>query len=274
MAIIDELGRGTSTRDGLAIALAIAEALVESRALIWFATHFRDLSQIMAERNGVVNLHLAVDMSGHDRMEMLYQIANGTVQEKRYGLKLARVVPLPPDVIPHAETVALALERQVERKHKRSAGVVLARRRKLLLNLKEHLLQARDGVMNDETMKGWLKDLQREFVVRMTALDEESRAIQAGESDGEDEEMEQEAPTEGSVQDTTETAPSTWSGHHSEQTQTVESQRQPTPAVWRDANGVEIVDATEMDDSFSVHTTAGSTSRIITTATTDITVVL
>lgn len=62
MAIIDELGRGTSTRDGLAIALAIAEALVESRALVWFATHFRDLATIMAERNGVISLHLAVEV--------------------------------------------------------------------------------------------------------------------------------------------------------------------------------------------------------------------
>ena len=45
MAIIDELGRGTSTRDGLAIALSIAEALVESRAMVWFATHFRELGE-------------------------------------------------------------------------------------------------------------------------------------------------------------------------------------------------------------------------------------
>ncbi len=43
LAIIDELGRGTSTRDGLAIALSIAEALVESKALVWFATHFQEL---------------------------------------------------------------------------------------------------------------------------------------------------------------------------------------------------------------------------------------
>ena len=43
LAIIDELGRGTSTRDGLAIALSIAEALVDSKALVWFATHFREL---------------------------------------------------------------------------------------------------------------------------------------------------------------------------------------------------------------------------------------
>jgi DNA mismatch repair protein MSH4 len=47
LAIIDELGRGTSTRDGLAIALSIAEALVESKALIWFATHFRELGKFL-----------------------------------------------------------------------------------------------------------------------------------------------------------------------------------------------------------------------------------
>jgi DNA mismatch repair protein MSH4 len=45
LAIIDELGRGTSTRDGLAIALSIAEALVNSKAFIWFATHFKELGK-------------------------------------------------------------------------------------------------------------------------------------------------------------------------------------------------------------------------------------
>ena len=60
IVIIDELGRGTSTRDGLCIAIAVAEALVASGAFVWFATHFRDLPKILAERNGVVNLHLSV----------------------------------------------------------------------------------------------------------------------------------------------------------------------------------------------------------------------
>jgi DNA mismatch repair protein MSH4 len=81
-AIVDELGRGTSTQDGLTIAIAIAEALIDSKvrqwclvfpskaanicfplqALVWFATHFRDLATVLAERNGVVNLHLAVEV--------------------------------------------------------------------------------------------------------------------------------------------------------------------------------------------------------------------
>ncbi len=45
LAIIDELGRGTSTRDGLAIALAISEALIQSNSLVWFATHFQQLGK-------------------------------------------------------------------------------------------------------------------------------------------------------------------------------------------------------------------------------------
>lgn len=45
--IIDELGRGTSTRDGLAIALSIAEALVVSQAFVWFTTHFGELGTLI-----------------------------------------------------------------------------------------------------------------------------------------------------------------------------------------------------------------------------------
>jgi DNA mismatch repair protein MSH4 len=179
MAIIDELGRGTSTRDGLAIAIAIAEALVKSRALVWFATHFRDLASIMAERNGVVNLHLAVDMSDQSRMEMLYRIANGAEKEEHYGLKLARVVPLPADIIEHAEQVAMTLEEQSKKKPGNSLGIITARRRKLMLNLKEHLCQAKTSKMDEETLKGWLKELQREFVLQMVALDEEEENIGA-----------------------------------------------------------------------------------------------
>ncbi|EME80300.1 uncharacterized protein MYCFIDRAFT_189891 [Pseudocercospora fijiensis CIRAD86] len=174
MAIIDELGRGTSTRDGLSIAIAIAEALVSSRALVWFATHFRDLAQILSERSGVVNLHLSVDISDAS-MNMLYTIASGAEKEEHYGLKISKLVPLPRDVVEVAERVSTALERIG--KSRKAGGnfvsVLKARRRKLLLNLKEHLIQAKEGVMSEENLRVWLQDLQREFVVGMGRLDEE-----------------------------------------------------------------------------------------------------
>lgn len=192
MVIIDELGRGTSTRDGLAIAIAIAEALIESRALVWFVTHFRDLASIMAERNGVVNHHLAVDMSESETMHMLYRIAPGAEQQDHYGLELAKVVPLPADVLAHAYEVSKTLELQMKNKKKTSLAIIHSRRRKLILNLKEHLIQAKNGAMDDVALTAWLKALQKEFVIRMTAIDEQARLAEMDEQsehDAEDAEI-------------------------------------------------------------------------------------
>lgn len=181
MVIIDELGRGTSTRDGLAIAIAIAEALVESRALVWFATHFRELAKILSERNGVVNMHLAVDMSEADKMTMLYRLDQGVVTEEHYGLRLAQVLPLPPDVFEYANKVARKLEEQNKERQKASLAVIHARKRKLVLNLKEQLIQAYNGNMDGEVLRDWLKQLQRELVVRMAAIDNEAAEARARE---------------------------------------------------------------------------------------------
>ena len=174
LVIIDELGRGTSTRDGIAIAIAIAEALVESRALVWFATHFRDLANIMAERNGVVNLHLKVEMGEADKMKMLYKISDGCVKEEHYGLALAKVLALPPKVIEIAEEVSRTLRRKSEKRKKNSKIIALARRRKVVLSLREQLVQAHEGNMKGEVLASWLKKLQDEFVKRMSAIEEEA----------------------------------------------------------------------------------------------------
>ncbi|KAJ4312218.1 MutS protein msh4 [Neodidymelliopsis sp. IMI 364377] len=188
LAIVDELGRGTSTRDGLAIALAIAEALVSSKALVWFATHFKDLATIMHERAGVLNLHLAVDMPNEQSMTMLYRIAQGVIQESHYGLALARVVPLPPGLVDHAAAVTQKLERHRLRKKKTSGIVLKEKRRKLILNLKEHLMQAHTGVLEGEVLSAWLSELQKEFVNRMTALEAEA-ASTSQETDDKDDDM-------------------------------------------------------------------------------------
>ena len=196
MVIVDELGRGTSTRDGLSIAIAIAEALVESGAFVWFATHFRDLAKILAERSGVVNFHLSVDMSRANRMKMLYKVAQGAVQEEHYGLALARVVNLPPNVLQVAEQVSKKLTSNIERRKKNSRTRALARRRKLILSLREQLLQAYEGNMNGMVLVTWLKKLQDEFVNRMAAIDADAAAAKDESGDESDIEMEVEAASE------------------------------------------------------------------------------
>jgi DNA mismatch repair protein MSH4 len=182
MVIIDELGRGTSTRDGLAIAIAVSEALIDSKAFVWFTTHFRDLATILAERNGVLNLHLAVEMGEENRMTMLYKIAQGSVQEKHYGIALARVLNLPPLVLQIAEEVSNAITLNVERRKKTSKTILIARRRKLLLSLKEQLFQTYEGKIQGVALLGWLKKLQEEFVIRMDAINAEIAAIEGQES--------------------------------------------------------------------------------------------
>lgn len=174
MVIIDELGRGTSTRDGLSIAIAIAEALIESRALVWFATHFRELAHILSERSGVVNYHLAVEMSAaKDKMRMLYTVSNGCVQESGYGLAMAKVAGFPADVMEVAEEVSSTLARNTERQKRNSKTLALARRRKLILGLREQLKQGQEGNLQGRVLGMWLSKLQDEFVRRMAAIDEE-----------------------------------------------------------------------------------------------------
>jgi DNA mismatch repair protein MSH4 len=174
LVIVDELGRGTSTQDGLCIAIAIAEAFVDSGATVWFVTHFHDLAKFLVERPGVVNMHLAVDMKEADRMRMLYKIKQGIVKEEHYGIALAKVIDLPPQVIEVAEQVSQKIRQKSEEKKKTSSTVLEARRRKLIFGVRDQLRQVKESTMDGEVLRSYLKALQTDFVVRMSALEDEA----------------------------------------------------------------------------------------------------
>lgn len=135
----------------------------------------------MSERVGVVNLHLTVDMSEDNTMTMMYKIAAGFVQEQHYGIALARVVDLPPQVLEVAERVSKALDAQAAAKKQSSKAFALIRRRKLVLGLKETLNQAASGSMEGKALLSWLRRLQEEFIRRMDQIDDD-----VGSSDAED----------------------------------------------------------------------------------------
>lgn len=187
MVIIDELGRGTSTTDGLAIAIAIAEALIGSHSLVWFVTHFRDLAVVLGERSGVVNLHLAAEISisnNASQMTMLYKIAEGPVTDRFYGLALAKLVDLPPDVLDVAQKVSERLDEIAQQRHSSSKRLGIARKWNLILSLREQLFQARNGTIQGDALRKWLKKLQDDFLLRIAAVDEDFTSDLEGSDDG------------------------------------------------------------------------------------------
>lgn len=176
MVIIDELGRGTSTRDGLAIAIAMAEALIESKAFVWFATHFLDLTRVLANRPGVLNLHLASDCSmgdnGVPHITMRYKTERGPESDEQdYGINLAKAIGLPRTMIRKAEEFVRYSRQLKDAARQNSESQKLLRRRQLILDLHEALKQAKvDGA--EDALPGYLKQLQHEFVTQMAEIEE------------------------------------------------------------------------------------------------------
>ena len=184
LAIIDELGRGTSTRDGLSIAIAISEALIESRAIVWFATHFIELAKILGERPGVATLHLATEAPDPATVRMLYRVASGPEMMPSYGLMLARTLPLPTSMLTRATEVSKQLQQQKTRDQAASKTLLIQKRRRLVLELREHLSQAQQGRLEGVTLSAWLKELQKEFIKRMDKLEQEFARLNTTAEDG------------------------------------------------------------------------------------------
>ena len=140
----------------------------------------------MSERVGVVNLHLVVDMSYENTMTALYKVGQGFVREQHYGMALARVVGLPSQVLEVAERVSQTLDSQAAAKKKSSKAFALAKRRKLVLSLRETLKQAESSPMDNKVLLNWLRKLQEEFVRKMEKLDSDSRSNTEGSAEEEE----------------------------------------------------------------------------------------
>ena len=113
LVILDEIGRGTSTFDGLAIAWAVTEDVVSrvgSRCL--FATHYHQLVGLEAEMEGLVNVHVQVAQSG-DELKFLYTVGDGPCDDS-YGVQVAALAGLPAHVVERARDLLLFLESQAE----------------------------------------------------------------------------------------------------------------------------------------------------------------
>jgi DNA mismatch repair protein MutS len=109
LLLLDEVGRGTSTFDGLAIAWAVAEYLHDStRAKVLFATHFHELTELARGRPRVKNLSMAVREWGGEVI-FLRRVVEG-VASRSYGIEVARLAGLPPTIIARARQILNNLE--------------------------------------------------------------------------------------------------------------------------------------------------------------------
>lgn len=111
LIILDEIGRGTATYDGLSIAWAVAEHLVkhtEFNPKTLFATHYHELTQLQDDFSGLVNLHVGVKEQGED-IVFLHKILPGCA-DRSYGIQVARLAGLPQELLLRAKTLLQELE--------------------------------------------------------------------------------------------------------------------------------------------------------------------
>ncbi|HEY3600985.1 MAG TPA: DNA mismatch repair protein MutS [Chthoniobacterales bacterium] len=109
LVILDEIGRGTSTFDGLSIAWSVAEFLHDKiKARTLFATHYHELTKLAAERSGVANFNVAV-REWNEQIIFLRKIIPGGA-DKSYGIQVARLAGLPNEILNRAKDILSHLE--------------------------------------------------------------------------------------------------------------------------------------------------------------------
>ena len=110
LVILDEIGRGTSTFDGLSIAWSVAEFLHDKiKARTLFATHYHELTKLAEERGGVCNFNVAV-REWNDQIIFLRKIVPGGA-DKSYGIQVARLAGLPKEILDRAKEILAHLEK-------------------------------------------------------------------------------------------------------------------------------------------------------------------
>ena len=120
--ILDEVGRGTSTYDGLAIAWAVVEAIHEdNRCRCLFATHYHELTRL-AERCDALSLHHVRAREWKGDLVLLHEVSEGPA-DRSYGLAVARLAGMPPATVKRAQAVLSKLEAGREKTGGLAAGL-------------------------------------------------------------------------------------------------------------------------------------------------------
>jgi DNA mismatch repair protein MutS len=166
LVILDEIGRGTSTYDGLSIAWAVAEALHDRNAKgvrTLFATHYHELTELVATKERVKNFNIAVK-EWNDQIIFLRKLVPGGTS-RSYGIQVARLAGLPSAVIERAREILDNLEGR--EMGEGGVPLVASTRRK---KEKEEILQLHLFGVQDHRLKRWIQKLDISSMTPLEAL--------------------------------------------------------------------------------------------------------
>jgi DNA mismatch repair protein MutS len=112
LVVLDEIGRGTSTYDGMSLAWAVAEYLDRKRVRAFFATHYHELADLARRHQGIKNLHMAVEENGHEVI-FLREVRRGAIG-RSYGIYVAKLAGIPEEVVENARVILGSLGRKAK----------------------------------------------------------------------------------------------------------------------------------------------------------------
>ncbi|XP_063952097.1 mutS protein homolog 4-like [Lytechinus pictus] len=175
LVIIDELGRGTSSDEGVGICHAICEYLLSLKAFTFFATHFMELANLDALYPNVENYHFQVEQSqaeGLDNNMINYThiLSRGRTTEQYYGIKLAEISTLPPSVVRGAKKLSQKLAHQ---RKTQQESVKKDQKMRPIFRLANRLLQAaRSSKLDQAGLREYLKILKESYFKEMGSSEE------------------------------------------------------------------------------------------------------
>jgi len=191
--IIDELGRGTSPKEGFAIALAMCEKFIKTEARVFFSTHFTKIGEIpfpfllwiltntslpghllnAASTSGVINIHLASERTTSGRTSQLtlpHKVASGPVPSEDYGLDLARRF-LPSHVLTNATRIAQYIRSHDAVTLNTDGPLTVSHRvNRLNMGVAESLRNAVDSAMEDAVLARYADAIRARYAAQMQAV--------------------------------------------------------------------------------------------------------
>ncbi|MBI5001607.1 MAG: DNA mismatch repair protein MutS [Euryarchaeota archaeon] len=173
LILLDEIGRGTSTYDGMSIAWAVAEYIHSRRvgAKALFATHYHDLTALADILQGVQNCHIAVKEE-KDEIVFLRKVVPGSTN-RSYGIQVAALAGMPPDVVARAKEVLKRLEE--------GAGSGKAPRAPKRVHTQ---LVLYEPMQKDDRVKAHLREIKLENMTPLEALNKLQELKRMAEEDG------------------------------------------------------------------------------------------